>query len=135
DVGRSFASIASGHAHNHALWINPKTSAHLVLGNDGGLFVSHDKAKSWQIKPGMPLGQFYGIAVDMRRPYRVYGGLQDNGSWGGPSATHRSAGITLDDWKKILIGDGYQCQVDPTDPDTVYCEMQWGRLRRINVRT
>jgi photosystem II stability/assembly factor-like uncharacterized protein len=138
DGGRTFTTPIAGkkvHADHHALWIDPQDSNHLVLGNDGGLYTSHDRGARWGHVKGMPLGQFYGVAVDMRRPFRVYGGLQDNGTWGGPSATRRSAGITLDDWKKVLIGDGYQCQVDPTDPDTVYCEMQWGRLRRVNVRT
>jgi photosystem II stability/assembly factor-like uncharacterized protein len=138
DGGRTFTTPLAGkkvHNDHHALWINPKDSSHLVLGNDGGLYLSHDRGARWGHVKAMPLGQFYGIAVDLRRPYRVYGGLQDNGTWGGPSATRGSAGITLDDWKKILIGDGYQCQVDPTDPDTVYCEMQYGRPHRINVRT
>jgi photosystem II stability/assembly factor-like uncharacterized protein len=134
DGGKTFANFGSGHADNHALWINPKNSEHVVLGNDGGLFFSHDKGKSWQISPGLPTGQFYGIAVDMRKPYRVYGGLQDNGSWGGPSATYNNVGITLKDWYRVGGGDGFYCQVDPTDPDTVYCEMQMGGLQRVNLK-
>src|SRR5580704_17618162 len=82
----------------------------------------------------MPIGQYYAIGVDMRKPYRVYGGLQDNGTWGGPSATRDSAGITIAEWVSILGFDGYYCQVDPDDPDTVYCEGQYGVLRRVNVR-
>ena len=134
DGGKTFGNSGSGHADNHALWINPKNSEHVVLGNDGGLFVSKDSAKSWQIIPGLPTGQFYGIAVDMRKPYRVYGGLQDNGSWGGPSATYNDVGITLKDWYRVGGGDGFYCQVDPTDPDTIYCEQQLGGLTRVNLK-
>jgi photosystem II stability/assembly factor-like uncharacterized protein len=122
------------HDDHHALWINPKDSRHLIDGNDGGLYFSRDRAATWEAVRGMPIGQFYGIAVDMSRPYRVYGGLQDNGSWGGLSATRTTAGITLRDWQRVLPGDGFQCQADPEDPGTVYAEIQYGRLNRINLR-
>ena len=138
DGGRTFTGTLAGkkvHADHHALWVNPKDSKHLVLGNDGGLYFSRDRGGSWEHVKGMPIGQFYGIAADLRKPYRVYGGLQDNGSWGGPSATRTTAGITLADWYKVLPGDGFQCQVDPASPDTVYCEAQYGRPQRINLRT
>jgi photosystem II stability/assembly factor-like uncharacterized protein len=137
DGGRTFVPLGGKkvHADHHALWINPKNARHLVLGNDGGLYFSRDRGGSWEHVRGMPIGQFYGIAADLRSPYRVYGGLQDNGTWGGPSATRTTAGITLEDWSKILAGDGYQCQVDPANPDLLYCEMQYGRPRRVNLRT
>jgi photosystem II stability/assembly factor-like uncharacterized protein len=138
DSGRTFSvppTTKRVHADHHALWINPKDPRHLVLGNDGGLYFTRDRGATWEHVKGMPIGQFYGIAVDMRKPYRVYGGLQDNGSWGGPSATGNPAGITLADWQKVLGGDGFQCQADPTNPDTVYCEMQYGRSQRIDLRT
>src|SRR5580704_2182118 len=83
----------------------------------------------------MPIGQYYAISVDMRKPYRVYGGLQDNGSWGAPSASRDPAGITFADWSLILSADGFQCQTDPSDPETVYAESQYGKPYRINVRT
>jgi hypothetical protein len=79
------------------------------------------------------ISQFYGVAVDTRSPFRVYGGLQDNGSWGGPSATDRADGIALADWKRVGGGDGFRAAVDPTDPDTVYVESQNGNLRRVNL--
>ncbi|MCC6418615.1 MAG: hypothetical protein IT429_10305 [Gemmataceae bacterium] len=136
DGGKTFPTkkkSMGAHPDHHALWINPKDSNHLVLGNDGGLYFSRNRGASWEHVRGMPLGQFYAVAVDMRRPYRVYGGLQDNGSWGGPSATRRTEGITLADWYRILGSDGFQCQVDPTNPDVVYAEAQYGRPQRIQL--
>jgi len=138
DGGKTFRSdgAAGGvHADHHALWIDPHDPDHLVLGNDGGLYFSFDRGANWQHAKNLPVAQFYGVAADMRKPYRVYGGLQDNGTWGGPSATHSLEGITLADWSRVLAADGFQCQVDPTDSDIIYAESQYGRLRRLNVRT
>jgi photosystem II stability/assembly factor-like uncharacterized protein len=137
DGGRTFPTTfgARGvHPDHHALWINPRDPNHLVLGNDGGLYFSKDRGRTWEAVRNLPIGQFYGVAVDMSQPYRVYGGLQDNGSWGGPSAT-RGDGITLNDWRRVSGGDGFQCQADPTDPNTVYCESQYGGLLRVDPRS
>ncbi|MCI0737804.1 MAG: hypothetical protein L0Y72_02080 [Gemmataceae bacterium] len=135
DGGKTFSSGGKGaHPDHHALWINPKDSNHLVLGNDGGLYFSNNKGVAWTAIRGMAIGQFYAIGLDMRKPYRVYGGLQDNGSWGGPTATDRAEGITLADWLRVGGGDGFYCQVDPTDPYTVYSESQYGNLRRLNLK-
>jgi photosystem II stability/assembly factor-like uncharacterized protein len=138
DGGRTFntANAAKGtHSDYHALWVDPRDRYHLFLGSDGGLNYSFDRGDTWEHLKNLPVGQFYAVGVDSRKPYRVYGGLQDNGSWGGPSATQDSAGITIADWSSILGFDGYYCQVDPEDADTVYCEGQYAILRRINVRT
>jgi photosystem II stability/assembly factor-like uncharacterized protein len=138
DGGRTFsnADAAEGaHADHHALWIDPHDSRHLILGNDGGVALSHDRGTSWERLQNLPIAQFYGVAVDMRQPYRVYGGLQDSGTWMGPSATHSREGITPADWTRLLGYDGFQSQVDPRDADTLYCESQYGHLRRINLRT
>jgi photosystem II stability/assembly factor-like uncharacterized protein len=135
DGGKTFGTVGGGaHPDHHALWINPKDSNHLVLGNDGGLYFSKNGGKAWQPIRGLAIGQYYAVGVDMRKPYWIYGGLQDNGSWGGPSATHSAAGIALADWRNVFGGDGFYCQVDPTDPDTVYCEMQHGVLTRVNLK-
>jgi photosystem II stability/assembly factor-like uncharacterized protein len=135
DGGKTFANVGGGfHPDQHALWINPANSDHLILGNDGGLYFSKNRGKNWQAVRGMALGQYYAIGVDMRKPYWIYGGTQDNGSWGGPSATHNAAGITLADWRQVNGGDGFYCQVDPGDPDTVFCEMQHGVLQRVNLK-
>jgi photosystem II stability/assembly factor-like uncharacterized protein len=137
DGGKTFRAngARAAHADHHALWIDPADPEHLVLGNDGGLYFSYDRGSTWEHLENLPLAQFYGAAVDNRRPYRVYGGLQDNGTWGGPSSTHNPEGITGADWFRVLGADGFRCQVDPTDPDTVYAEYQYGGLMRANVRT
>jgi photosystem II stability/assembly factor-like uncharacterized protein len=143
DGGKSFqtsgGAIKKGgaaiHPDHHALWIDPADNKHLILGNDGGLYISKNRAGGWTANRGLPLAQFYGIAADMRKPYRVYGGLQDNGSWGGPSATRTEEGITLADWKRINTADGFHCQCDPNDVNTVYAESQYGKPIRFDVAT
>jgi photosystem II stability/assembly factor-like uncharacterized protein len=136
DGGQTFRSDgAKGvHVDHHDLWINPANPKHMVLGTDGGVYHTTDGGAKWAHVRNLPIGQFYGIAVDTRKPYRVYGGLQDNGTWGGPSRTARPEGITLEDWKHIYGGDGFHCQVDPEDPDTVYAENQYGTPVRIDLR-
>ncbi|HVL14582.1 MAG TPA: hypothetical protein VM529_18560, partial [Gemmata sp.] len=134
DGGKTFSSAPlSIHPDHHALWVNPKDAGHLILGNDGGLYVSKDRGRTWEPKRGLVISQFYGVAADTRTPYRVYGGLQDNGSWGGPSATPYPDGITPADWRRLLPGDGFQAAADPTDPNTVYLESQYGNLTRVNL--
>jgi photosystem II stability/assembly factor-like uncharacterized protein len=134
DGGVTFPAFrTSMHSDHHAMWINPKDSDHLIVGNDGGLYVSKDRGKTFEAKRGLVISQFYGVAVDTKTPYNVYGGLQDNGSWGGPVATPYADGVTLADWKRLLGGDGFQAAVDPTDPNTVYVESQYGNLSRVDV--
>jgi photosystem II stability/assembly factor-like uncharacterized protein len=137
DGGRTFKNDGAPgvHADHHDLWIDPADPGHLVLGNDGGVYFSWDRGANWEHVRNLPLGQFYACGVDMRRPYRVYGGLQDNGTWAGPSRTRSLDGITAADWSRVLGGDGFHCQPDPSDPDTVYAEGQYGGLRRLDVRT
>jgi photosystem II stability/assembly factor-like uncharacterized protein len=137
DGGRTFRrnQAPAVHADHHALWINSANTDQLLLAGDGGLYFSFDRGVSWEHIHNLPIAQFYGIGVDMRKPYRVYGGLQDNGCWGGPSQTRSREGITSADWTRILGGDGFYCQVDPFDMDTVYAEGQYGFLNRVNVRT
>lgn len=138
DGGKSFTkeNFARGtHVDYHALWINPTAPNHLVLGCDGGLNYSFDRGLTWEHLKNLPISQFYAIGVDSRTPYRIYGGLQDNGSWGGPSATREPAGISTPDWTQILGYDGYYCQADPINPDIVFAEGQYGILNRINIRT
>jgi len=136
DGGKTFRNDAATGAHNddHALWIDPADSDHLVLGTDGGLYFSYDRGGRWQHLLNLPIDQFYAVGVDMRKPYRVYGGLQDNGSWGGPSRTLSADGVTVADWFRIYGADGFYCQPDPNDADTVFCEGQYGMLQRVNVR-
>jgi photosystem II stability/assembly factor-like uncharacterized protein len=151
DGGKTFADPTTGrpgsnqamtptydigvHGDHHALWINPANPKHLILGNDGGLYFSFDASVTWDKVNNIPLAQFYGIGVDMQKPYFIYGGLQDTHSWGGPSATRHQIGITNSDWFQINFGDGMYAQVDPTDPDTIYTESQGGNIVRFNRKT
>ena len=124
------------HGDNHALWIDPGDSTHLVLGTDGGIYFSYDRGRTWDFVDNVPASQFFGIAVDMREPfYNVYGGLQDNGSWGGPSGTRNTDGITNADWFVTGGADGQQAAADPSDPNVVYSESEYGRLVRLNLAT
>jgi photosystem II stability/assembly factor-like uncharacterized protein len=135
DGGKTFQNVAGlAHSDHHAIWINPKNGNHLLVGNDGGLDVTYDQCATWEFVNTIPAGQFYAVAVDMRKPYYVYGGLQDNGSWGGPSAT-RVLGITNADWYRIGGGDGFHVQVDPTDCNTIYVESQNGAVQRLDLKT
>jgi photosystem II stability/assembly factor-like uncharacterized protein len=122
------------HGDFHAMWIDPDDSRHLLVGSDGGLYRSYDRGASFEAHP-LPIGQFVGIAVDFRRPYHLYGGLQDNGVWTGPSATRHASGVTDADWAKIMTADGAYVQVDPTDADRVYTSSQYGNVQRLDLRT
>lgn len=135
DGGRTFEVTGRRvHADHHAMWIDPEDGEHVVLGGDGGLYVTWDDSATWEHLDRIPLAQFYAIAVDRRTPYWVYGGLQDNGSWGGPSAT-RTEGILASDWVTINGGDGFRCAVDPEDPAIVYSESQNGAIARLDLRS
>jgi hypothetical protein len=107
----------------------------MLIGCDGGFYVTYDRGTSWDHLNISDLGQFYHVAVDNRRPYHVYGGLQDNGSWAGPSHVLRGTGPVNEDWGFLLGGDGFVCRVDPTDADLVYAESQNGNMIRQNLRT
>ncbi|MFO0807458.1 MAG: hypothetical protein U0746_02435 [Gemmataceae bacterium] len=136
DGGKTFREGAPGtHADHHALWIDPRNPDHLIEGNDGGINFSYDRGKTWEHLLNLPISQFYGVAVDSGRPYLIYGGLQDNGTWRGPSRTTDAGGVTVGDWGKLLGADGFRCATDPTDPNTVYCESQYGRLSRYDAST
>src|SRR6266567_2999917 len=137
DGGKTFKSLQPGIAHSdhHAIWIDPSNGNHIMIGNDGGLDVSYDQGATWEFINTIPAAQFYAVAADMRKPYYVYGGLQDNGSWGGPSQTRNPAGITNADWFRIGGGDGFYAQADPSDPFILYSESQNGAMSRIDLRT
>jgi photosystem II stability/assembly factor-like uncharacterized protein len=138
DGGKTFKGTASKGVHDdgHALWINPRDGRHMIVGTDGGFYVSYDRANNWDHLNHMAMGQFYHVAVCTKRPYWVYGGLQDNGTWGGPSIGLRGGvGPINEDWISMQGGDGYQCAVDPTDPDLVYSESQDGGMSRRHLKT
>ncbi|MDH4044900.1 MAG: glycosyl hydrolase [Gemmatimonadota bacterium] len=137
DGGKTFtADAARGvHSDHHALWIDPHNSSHLILGGGGGVSVSWDRSDSWRQLENLPLAQFYNIGVDMREPYFVCGGLQDNGSWCGPSNTWSSQGIRTRDWYNVGGGDGFHTLMDPNDPSIVFAESQTGNLLRFSLTT
>lgn len=138
DGGKTFSpgGINAGlHSDQHDLWIDPKNGRRLIIGSDGGFYISYDKAANWEHLNRVALGQYYHVAVDNRQPYRVYGGLQDNGSWSGPSNSMRGIGPINEDCRFVNGGDGFVCRVDWSDPDVVYAESQDGAMMRRNMRT
>lgn len=137
DGGESFSSLldrALGggyHPDLHALWINPENPREMALGTDGGLYISQDRGRAWRYVRRLPISQFYHVSVDLEMPYNVYGGLQDNGSWKGPS--RKTGGIRNRDWKNIGFGDGFWAFADPQDANTLYVEYQGGNIFRIDL--
>jgi photosystem II stability/assembly factor-like uncharacterized protein len=122
------------HPDQHALWINPRDGRHMIVGCDGGFYVTHDRMETWDFLNHLAIGQFYHVAVDNRHPYCVYGGLQDNGSWGGPSRGLNGRGPINEDWIAVFGGDGFVCRVDPNDPDLIYYEIQDGGMGRYHLK-
>ncbi|QQS48094.1 MAG: hypothetical protein IPM66_05440 [Acidobacteriota bacterium] len=120
------------HVDFHAMWINPNNSDHLILGGDGGIGISYDRSRTWVWLRNTNLGQFYHISYDLRTPFTVCGGLQDNSTWCGPSAVRSSSGIGNDDWWIIGGGDGFVAQIDPTNDRIMYAESQDGRMNRVD---
>lgn len=133
DGGLSFAD-GSGNVHSdhHALWINPTYTNQMYLGTDGGVYMSNDRGGSWVMLAALPVSQFYHVVYDMKAPYNVYGGLQDNQSWYAPSQS--AGGIENADWKNLGGGDGFWVQVDGTNPDMVYAESQGGEAFRSDLK-
>ena len=136
DGGYSFTE-ASGdggwvHSDMHALWINPSNTNVMYLGTDGGTYMSVDKGITWQFNHGLPVGQFYHVAYDLKEPYNVYGGLQDNGSWAAPSAA--PGGIGNGNWDRVGGGDGFWTVPD-IDGKVVYSEYQGGNMSRVDLIT
>jgi photosystem II stability/assembly factor-like uncharacterized protein len=123
------------HTDWHAMWIDPRDPDHFILGEDGGIGVTWDKGGTYDFINTIPLGQFYDVSFDMQRPYFVCGGLQDNGSWCGPSRTRGRFGPTNADWQNVGGGDGFYTAQDPTDPNIVYSESQGGNASRLNLQT
>lgn len=122
------------HADCHDLWIDPNDGRHMIIGGDGGFYVTHDRGANWDHINTAAVGQFYHVAISPKYPYWVFGGLQDNGSWGGP-AISKSGGTLNEDWINVGGGDGFVCRVDQQDPDLVYWESQNGSISRRHLRT
>ena len=136
DAGRTFfEGDPEVHSDHHALWINPRNSRHLIDGNDGGIWVSRDRSQSWEHLNNYAMGQFYHVTVDMQQPYHIYGGMQDNATWGGPSMVRARQGIANEHWRQMLSCDGMYVAVDPSDGRTIYTNCQNGRIVRHDQET
>ncbi len=136
DGGNRFRQCNSGiHVDFHDIWVNPMDSEHVVASSDGGVNVSYDGTRTWEVLDNFCCAQFYHVGLDNSLPYNVYGGLQDNGTWGGPSRTRYSNGLTKEDWIKIYSGDGFGAAVDPENPNIVFATSQNGNVGRVNLET
>lgn len=131
----SRAQSSSGWVHSdmHGLWINPLNTSHMYVATDGGVYMSVDKGNNWFFLNTIPISQFYHVAIDDKKPYNVYGGLQDNGSWMAPSQSE--GGIENKDWRNVGGGDGFWVQPDREDDAYVYSEYQGGHISRVNIKT
>lgn len=136
DGGKTWEAIATTvHGDHQALWIDPTNSNYILNGSDGGYQVSHDGGDRWEIINNVELSQFYQIFIDNKDPYNVYGGLQDNGTWVGPSNSLYSAGILKRHWKGLAYGDGYYAVPIPGSEHEVYANLQGGVIFHVDSRT
>ena len=137
DGGKTVNTAAASriHSDHHAIWINPANPNQVMIGNDGGLAISYDQAKTWQFLPNLPVGLFYHVSVDMATPYNVCGGMQDNYNWCGPSAVRGAAGIANYNWTTLQGGDGFVVLQDPKDFRVAFSESQDGNIVRVDRRT
>ncbi|HEX8832228.1 MAG TPA: hypothetical protein VF705_13725, partial [Longimicrobium sp.] len=137
DGGRTWREDRFKNVHSdlHALAIDPRRPARLLLGTDGGVYQSYNAGEGWNFLNNFAAGEFYRINVDQSTPYRICGGLQDNLNWVGPSATRSKEGITNADWTNIQGGDGFYCFFDPTNPQVVFAESQSGYVHRYDLRS
>ena len=141
DGGKSFSAAFSStegpgdavHGDLHALWIDPENPEQMLLGTDGGVYQSLDRSAHWRFLNNLPVAQFYHVSADMADPYNVYGGLQDNGTWMGPSRA--TDAIANRHWRSIGIGDGFWAFSDPSDADYAYVEYQGGMIARFRKST
>ncbi len=134
DGGKTWSTVGGLHPDFHAMWLDPTNKNRAYVGQDGGASLTHDNGKTWIFYDNLCFAQFYAVSADMRDPYFVYGGLQDNGTWGAPSM-HREGMILTDFWFNVGGGDGFHTQNDPTDWRTLYGESQGGAVQRVNVET
>ncbi|MFC2157120.1 hypothetical protein ACFLT9_04725 [Acidobacteriota bacterium] len=134
DGGKTLKQVAGLHPDFHTMWLDPTNKNRFYVGQDGGASITHDHGKTWILFDNICVSQFYAVSADMRDPYYVYGGLQDNGSWGGPSMS-REGKILTDSWFNFGGGDGFYTQNDPTDWRIAYAESQGGNIMRVNLET
>jgi len=137
DGGKTFETWVGWKIHldHHAFWIHPDDPNYIINGNDGGLNITYDGGRTWRYAENIPVGQFYHINVDNDVPYNVYGGLQDNGSWVGPSAIWRSGGIRNSDWQEVLFGDGFDVLPRRDNNRYLFAMSQGGELHYVDRKT
>jgi photosystem II stability/assembly factor-like uncharacterized protein len=129
-------SIKEKHVDDHAMWINPNNSDHFMIGSDGGLYETYDGAVTWRFFENLSLTQFYRVSVDNDAPfYNIYGGTQDNNTLGGPTRTTSANGLTNQDFYFTIGGDGFETVIDPTDPNIIYSQPQYGMLVRYDKKS
>jgi len=135
DGGKTWRNVQGlAHSDHHAIWIDPRDHNHLMVGNDGGLDITYDQTATWDFVNSIGgVGQFYKVSADMRKPYVVCGGLQDNGSWCGPSAVRSQNGILNSDWFRVGGGDGFYTANDWSDWRILYSESQDGSTSRLDL--
>lgn len=135
DGGRTYGTTTNAvHVDHHAMWIDPRDPDRIVVGNDGGVAISYDRGGNWSPLNHFAIGQFYDVSYNMDVPYRVCGGLQDNGTWCAPSRVAEGA-ISNYHWATIGGGDGFVSAQDPEDPTMAWVEMQGGGMGRVNTAT
>ncbi len=138
DGGRTFDGWVNYwriHPDHHAFWINPNDPKHIIDGNDGGINITYDGGNTWRFAENIPIGQFYHVNVDNEIPYNVYGGLQDNGTWVGPSAVWKSGGLRNSEWQEVYFGDGFDAMPQKDDARYCFAMSQGGELGHIDRRT
>jgi len=136
DGGRTFTQPGQSlHGDDRLVWVNPRDSRHVVKLDDGSIGISYDRGLTWLFVASLPVSQFYRVAVDNAVPFNVYGGLQDNGCWVGPSATLFTSGILNEHWSRLCGGDGFFTVPDPRDNGIVYAASQYLGLQRVDTRT
>jgi photosystem II stability/assembly factor-like uncharacterized protein len=138
DQGRTFRTLVESaiiHGDVQELWIHPDDGRFMIIGNDGGIGITRNRGETWRFVENLPLAQFYHVTVDDRIPFNVYGGLQDNGSWYGPSTVWETRGIANAHWRRVGGGDGFTVLSDPADPRYGYSMSQEGNLARFDRAT
>ncbi|MFC1529778.1 WD40/YVTN/BNR-like repeat-containing protein [Gemmatimonadota bacterium] len=135
DGGKTWRGARIRGGDNHALWIDPDDSDHMFLGHDHGMAITFDAGTTQYHPDNLSLAQLYAIGYDMAWPYNVYGGLQDNGSHGGPNTNPASRSIRFEDWRSVGGGDGMYNEVDPSNNRYLYNESQFGPIRRLDMVT
>ncbi|MFA6404205.1 MAG: hypothetical protein WCX31_21655, partial [Salinivirgaceae bacterium] len=138
DGGKTWNPVSTKDRHidDHALWINPTNNKHVLIGTDGGVYVTYDGCENWRQFSNLSVTQFYRVTVDNEKPfYNVYGGTQDNATLGGPTRNTSEFGVTSGEWIVTVFGDGFWSRVDPTDPNIVYSEWQYGNVVRYDKKS